>query len=304
MQPYRSSTANDHFHLHSILDMLQISSKGRALSIQEERVQATERQTLQTKDLQATISLVEVHNRDVHINLTLICRIFSFKISNPRHCNNYILTSKYLPRFRRRKNSIFFYDIIFQYRPNFENHLMIKYIYDNLYWSTNVDNLQDTVVLPDPQLDICHSNIQSSFPRYLLRQAENQSLQQKLSCNLLFKYMHQTHTHTCRTVINQYKIQCGTSQFINIILYHYKPIIDRTFNLLARRPQWRSQGYTHIIHQLWPGSRNIKLAGSFKTLSYQGIATYTLTSRKQPFKSMEICFLQGPTNQNPPRRHP
>jgi len=133
---------------------------------------------------------------------------------------------------------------------------------------------------------------------------ENQSLQQKLSCNLLFKYMHQTHTHTCRTVINQYKIQCGTSQFINIILYHYKPIIDRTFNLLARRPQWRSQGYTHIIHQLWPGSRNIKLAGSFKTLSYQGIATYTLTSRKQPFKSMEICFLQGPTNQNPPRRHP
>ena len=35
---------------------------------------------------------------------------------------------------------------------------MIKYIYDNLYWSTNVDNLQDTVVLPDPQLDICHSN--------------------------------------------------------------------------------------------------------------------------------------------------
>lgn len=99
-------------------------------------------------------------------------------------------------------------------------------------------------------------------------------------------------------------IQCGTSQFINIILYHYKPIIDRTFNLLARRPHWRSQGYTHIIHQLWPGSRNIKHAGSFNTLSYQGIATYTLTNRKQPFKSMEICFLQGPPNQNPPRRHP
>lgn len=103
--------------------------------------------------------------------------------------------------------------------------------------------------------------------------------------------MHQTHTHTCCTVINQYMIQCGTSQFINIILYHYKPIIDRTFNLLARRPQWRSPGYAHIIHQLWPGSRNIKHAGSFKTLSYQG-------------KSMEICFLQGPPNQNPPRRHP
>lgn len=99
-------------------------------------------------------------------------------------------------------------------------------------------------------------------------------------------------------------IQCGTSQFINIILYHYKPITDRTFNLLARRPQWRSQGYTHIIHQLRPGSRNIKHAGSFKTLLYQGIATYTLTNRKQPFKSMEICFLQGPPNQNPPRRHP